>query len=161
MIAALAMEENLSVTPDSGLLPDLLGATLVDAQPELVSAAGVIRRSDRPEAARAANWMVQAPPWPPASVSLLKSRPGGAALIRALADQLVSEATAKARLLASWDRPPSPLDGDLLGELAGEAGGRLAAGPRLLLWLRGEWTAWARQRYRRAERLAAGKVGLT
>ena len=41
---------------------------------------------------------------------------------------------------------------------AGAAEGRLAREPRFRAWLRGEWTAWTRQLYRRVARLAGGYV---
>jgi hypothetical protein len=44
----------------------------------------------------------------------------------------------------------------LLAEIARACDGRIADEPRLRAWLRAEWTAWARQRYRRVARLAAG-----
>ena len=48
--------------------------------------------------------------------------------------------------------------GPCLAELAGAADGRLAREPRFRAWLRGEWTAWTRQLYRRVARLAGGYV---
>ena len=78
----------------------------------------------------------------------------GAALVGVLAEQLAPDPDERRWLLASWGRAPRPIDGGLLDELAGAVGGRLAANARLRAWLRGEWTAWARQRYRRVARQA-------
>ena len=61
-------------------------------------------------------------------------------------------------LLESWEQPSRPIDGALLGELAHAVGGRLAREPRFRAWLQAEWTAWARQRYRRVARVAGGWV---
>ena len=46
------------------------------------------------------------------------------------------------------------IDGALIAELANALEGRVANEPRLRAWLRAEWTAWARQRYRAAMRPA-------
>jgi hypothetical protein len=40
----------------------------------------------------------------------------------------------------------------MLDELATAASGKLTSEPRFREWLRAEWTAWARQRYRRVVR---------
>ncbi len=44
----------------------------------------------------------------------------------------------------------------MLRELAQAEGGRLVREPRFRAWLRGEWTAWTQQLYRRVARLAGG-----
>jgi hypothetical protein len=75
-------------------------------------------------------------------------------LVETLAEQVAPDPRARAWLLNSWERPQAPIDGALLAELAGAAEGRLATEPRFRAWLRAEWTAWARQRYRRVERQA-------
>ena len=128
------------------LLADLLGATLVDAQDELRAAWSALVRAGRPAA-----WeerMTAAPPWPPASVAALRGGPDAALWVETLAEQVAPLAEARDWLLTSWERPPRPIDGRFLDDLAGAAGGRLAQEPRFRAWLRGEWTAWARQRYR-------------
>lgn len=139
------------------LLADLLGATLVDARDELRDAraalgpAGAHRREEA--------WMTEAPPWPPASVArLLRSDTQAMAMVETLAAQVAPEADVRAWLLRSWLAEPRRVDGALLAELAAAADGRLAREPRFRAWLRGEWTAWARQRYRRvARRVRAGQ----
>jgi hypothetical protein len=46
------------------------------------------------------------------------------------------------------------VDETLLAEMAHAADGRLIHEPRFRSWLRAEWTASARQRYRRVAKLA-------
>jgi hypothetical protein len=75
-------------------------------------------------------------------------------LIETLAAQLAPEADVRAWLLRSWLVPGRSVDGALLDELAAAVDGRLVREPRFRAWLRSEWTAWARQRYRRVARLA-------
>lgn len=141
---------------DDGLLADLLGATLVDAQAELWSARDALERAGRPD--QAVRWMTEPPPWPPASVEKLKHKYDSDELISALADQIAFDEAERAWLLNAWASGPAPLTGDRLADLAEGLDGRLAANPRFRSWLRGEWTAWARQRYRRvARRLAEGR----
>jgi hypothetical protein len=143
-----------------GLLADLLGACFVDARAELVSASEAIERHESdPRVDRAAFWMVQPPPWPPASVGVLRAAEESADLVEVLADQVASAPDSRAWLLRSWSGAERPIDGPLLGEIAEADGGRLAREPRFRAWLRGEWLAWARQRYRRAARIARGEAG--
>ncbi|MBY0396343.1 MAG: hypothetical protein K2X91_07720, partial [Thermoleophilia bacterium] len=139
---------------------DLLGATLVDAADELREARAALAHAGDGDAGRAARWMTQPPPWPPASVAKILGRESDAMpLLETLAAQVAPEADARGWLLRSWLAPSRPIDGAFLGELAGAVGGRLAREPRFRSWLRGEWAAWARQRYRRVARTAAGEVG--
>jgi hypothetical protein len=142
-----------SADPDSdSLLADLLGATLVDAHDELVAAWSVLDRAGHPE--RAERWMTEPLPWPPASVGeILKRDTNAMPLLETLAAQLAPDADVRAWLLRSWLSPPRSVDAALLDELAGAAGGRLVREPRFRAWLRAEWTASARQRYRRVARL--------
>jgi hypothetical protein len=141
----------------SALLAELLGATLVDAQDELVAAWAKLAAAAHPE--RAERWMTEAPPWPPASVEkLLKKGEEGAILLETLTTQVAPDADVRNWLLRSWLAPARRVDGRLLTELAGAEGGRLVHEPRFRMWLRSEWTAWARQRYRRVARLAGGAV---
>jgi hypothetical protein len=149
--------------PDaSGLMADLLGATLVDAQDELVSAWTTLDRqgSNAPSSARA--WLTESPPWPPASVERLQKRGGEDALtlVEDLAGQIAPDPAVRLALLQSWLRPRRLIDDALIAELSSAAEGRLVREPRFRSWLRAEWTAWARQRYRRVARLApaAGSV---
>ncbi len=142
-------------SPVAALLADLLGATLVDAQDELWGAWAKLAAAGHP--ARAERWLTEPPPWPPASVArLLKQGQEGAALLETLTVEIAPEADVRNWLLRSWLAPPRQLDGRLLAELAGALDGRLAREPRFRAWLRGEWTEWARQRYRRVARLAGG-----
>lgn len=154
----LAAPSRIAADPASStLLSDLLGATLIEAQPELRKALMTLEKSDHPEAADAAVWLVQAPPWPPASIRVLKERPDAEILLEALIDQLATDPEIRGWLASIWDHPEAPIDGDRLAEIAGAVKGRLAGEPRFREWLRGEWAAWARQRYRRVERLASGR----
>jgi len=145
--------------PDvSDLLADLLGATLVDAREELVLACSVMDRSAGAAPAQALLWLNEPPPWPPASVEKLQARGGDSALamVQDLAAQIAPDPEPRFWLVQSWLRPARPIDPSVLAELARAASGRLVHEPRFRAWLRGEWTAWARQRYRRVARLAAG-----
>jgi hypothetical protein len=137
------------------LVADLLGATLVDAQDELWTAWRALERAGYPEPAR--KWLTEPPPWPPASVEKYLKREGESSmsLIATLAAELAPAPAVRAWLVRSWLSPPRPVDDSLLTELAQAADGRLRAEPRLRAWLRAEWTASARQRYRRVTRLAA------
>jgi hypothetical protein len=139
------------------LLADLLGATLVDAQDELWTAWTTLNRAGRPT--RAAMWLTQAPPWPPASIEKLELElegEGSEALVQTLVEEIVPDADLRAWLLRSWLGPKRLVDGSLLAEIAQAADGRLAREPRFRAWLRAEWTAWARQRYRRVTRTVKG-----
>ena len=142
--------------PGDDLLADLLGATLIDARDELKAAHEALERAGRPE--KAERWMTEPPPWPPASVAKILGRESNAMpLVETLAAQLAPEADARAWLLRSWIAPTRPVDAALLDEIARAADGRLLREPRFRAWLRGEWTAWARQRYRRVARTAFAK----
>lgn len=137
------------------LLAELLGSTLVDARDELAAAWAALERTGHRE--RSERWMTEPPPWPPASIERILERGTNAmALLETLAGQLVTDARTRAGLLRSWLAPRRLIDGRLLEAIAGENAGRLGREPRFRAWLRGEWTAWARQRYRRVARLAEG-----
>jgi hypothetical protein len=142
----------------SDLLADFLGATLVDAQEELLVAGATLARAGEPASAQAQAWLTEPPPWPPASIEKLQASGGDSALamVQDLAGQIAPDPEPRFWLVQSWLRPPRPIDQAMLTELAQAVGGRLAREPRFRAWLRGEWTAWARQRYRRVARLAAG-----
>jgi hypothetical protein len=137
--------------PPQVFLPDLLGAVLVDAQPELieamvaVNAAGLEKQAER--------WFVP-PPWPPASIAKLKRSDPSGALVESLAEQVVPDLKARVWLLESWNRTSRSIDAHLLRELASAADGRLIAEPRFRAWLAIEWRSWARQCYRRIAREA-------
>jgi hypothetical protein len=136
------------------LLADLLGSTLVDAQPELVEARSSLERLGGAEADRFWDVMGEAPPWPPASIRRLRADHSSATLVEDLAAQLAPELDVRYWLLQSWDASPRPIDGAMLETLATAVEGKLASEPRFRAWLRSEWTAWARQRYRRVARRA-------
>ena len=141
----------------SSLTADLLGSTLVDAQDELWAAVRALDgRADRE---KAIEWLTEPPPWPPASVAKYLGREGerAMALIETLAALVAPEAPERAWLLRSWLAPARPVDPTLLSELAEAAGGRLCREGRFRAWLREEWTAWARQRYRRVARWAGAQ----
>lgn len=136
------------------LLADLLGSALVDALDELREAAAALDRFGHPARAEAA--MGERPPWPPASVTKLLADPSGEVMIETLLEQVAPDLESRAWLVESWSKPKRQIDGALLAEVAGGADGRLALEPRFRAWLRGEWTAWTRQLYRRVARLAGG-----
>ncbi len=140
------------------LLALMLESILIDARDELAMAGRALARSSRPASAIA--WLVEPPPWPPASVAKLLDRPdnSGDELVLRLAESIAPDPSLRDALVRSWLAPSRPIDGALARELAGLAGGGLFHEPRLRDWLRAEWTAWARQRFRRVARLAAGSV---
>ena len=144
---------------ESDLLADLLGATLVDAQDELAAACKALDRGGA-ASAQGLVWLSEPPPWPPASIAKLLGRGGDKALamVQDLAGQIAPDPALRFWLVQSWLRPGRLIDASLLKELAHAEGGRLVNEPRFRAWLRAEWTAWARQRYRRVARLASGVV---
>lgn len=129
---------------------ELLGATAVDAGPELRRAWAA--RRGRGDPAVEAALIAEPPPWPPASIVGLREGDEGETLLETLAGALVRDGEARAWLLTSWRSPSRPIDGGLLRELATAGGGALLREPLFLAWLRAEWTAWARQHY-------AGRAG--
>jgi hypothetical protein len=143
----------------SSLEADLLGSTLVDAQDELwVAWRSLERVSDREKALA---WLLEPPPWPPASVAkyLGGEGEGPMALIETLAVEVAPEPAARAWLLRSWLSKARVVDQAFLAELGEAVEGRLCREPRFRAWLREEWTAWARQRYRRVARWAGARPG--
>jgi hypothetical protein len=139
---------------DHALLADLLGATLVDAQDELWTAWPALEKAGSPP--HPLHWMTEPPPWPPASIAKIQSRQGeeAMAMVETLAGQLATDPAVRAWLVRSWLSPSRPIDLRLLEELTRAADGRLIREPRFRELLRAEWTAWARQRYRRVARVA-------
>jgi hypothetical protein len=144
-----------AVARERDLAADLLGATLVDAQAELAVAVAAVKAAGSPS--WAVERLTQPPPWPPASIEKLLTRPGedGPALVDSLTGQFAPDPAARDWLARSWLAPRRSLDRPLLAEIAAAAGGRLARDPRFRSWLRAEWTQWARQRYRWVARLAS------
>jgi hypothetical protein len=139
------------------LLADLLGATLVDAQDEVWDAWSALERTEYPQPQL--RWMTEPPPWPPASIAKILTREGEQAMsmVETLAGQLATHPSARSWLIRSWLSPPRLIDREVLEELTRADDGRLIREPRLREWLRAEWTAWARQRYRRVLRAVGGK----
>jgi hypothetical protein len=137
------------------LVADLLGSTLVDAQDELWVAWRALEAAGSPERARA--WLTEPPPWPPASIEKYLKREGENAmkLIETLAAELAPQPAARAWLVRSWLAPPKVVDAALLTEMAHAAEGALGRERWFRAWLRAEWTASARQRYRRVTRLSS------
>ncbi len=139
-----------------GLLADLLGATCIDAQDELWDAADALDRAGHP--APFEGFLSDPPPWPPTSVKKLREHPEADDLLEALAREITPDHEARSWLLRSWEGGERPVDLGWLRDLAGAADGRLAREPRFRAWLRGEWTAWARQHYRRIAREAGRDI---
>jgi hypothetical protein len=136
------------------LLGDLLGGTLVDAQDELWEAWRALELAGFPP--QPLEWMMEPPPWPPASITKLQRHGDASAigLMEALAREIAPAPAIRADLMRSWLSPPRSIEMGSLFELAGLAQGRLYREPRFRSWLKAEWTAWARQRYRRVTRVA-------
>ena len=137
------------------LVADLLGATLVDAQDELWAAWEALERAGSPEPAR--KWLTEPPPWPPASIEKYLKREGERAmsLIETLVGELSPRPGVRAWLIRSWLDSPRIVDEVLLTEMTHAADGELVHEPRFRSWLGAEWTASARQRYRRVAKLAS------
>jgi len=156
--AFASLDEARSAAEADGLAADLLGATLVDAQPELRAATAAVREAGSPD--WAVGLLTQPPPWPPASVEELLAKEGeaGLALVETLIGQVAPDPSLRPWLSRSWLRPRRAVDPELLAEVAAAEGGRLAREPRFRSWLRAEWTQWARQRYRWVARRAASGV---
>ena len=136
--------------PSSSFRADLEDATRIEARPELLAAKSAL--AARENVPKRVGWMDEPPPWPPASITRMRTRPDGRELIAVLAAQVAPDPEARAWLLESFDRVPKAIDDAILLELDEAAGGRLAAEPRFRAWLRSEWFSWARQRYRRVVR---------
>ncbi len=143
------------------MIADLLGSTLVDAQDELWAASSAL--DGLADSEKAIEWLSEPPPWPPASVAKYLGREGerAMALIETLAALVAPEPPERAWLLRSWLAPARPVDSTLLSELTEAAGGRLCREARFRAWLREEWTAWARQRYRRVARWAGSRPNVS
>jgi hypothetical protein len=141
------------------LVAELVGATLVDPQDELWAAWSALNRSGAGAPDQALKWMTEPPPWPPASIARLLARGDSDALssVDALAQEIAPEAPVRVELMRSWLAAGRALDRDALSALAHLADGRLIAEPRFRAWLRAEWTVWARQRFRRVERIALAR----
>jgi ABC-type Fe3+ transport system substrate-binding protein len=134
------------------LLVDLLGASMVESQAELWVAWAALERAKWPK--KLVEDLQRAPPWPPASIEKMKAKEGSDVLLDTLAEQIAVDPYDHAWLLELWDRPATRVNGEILAELATVNSGRLGTNPRLRAWLRGEWTAWARQNARRVAREA-------
>jgi ABC-type Fe3+ transport system substrate-binding protein len=153
--AADPKPQDLLLDPGAeALLADLLGATLVDAHAELVPAIDALEKAKRPDLAQ--RWLTP-PPWPPASVRKLSQKDPTGALVEELAGQIAPDLDVRIWLLESWGGAERVVDGPLLEALAHAVDGKLVDEPRLRAWLRGEWSAWARQNYRRIVRQLRGQ----
>jgi hypothetical protein len=152
-----AIEASAAIDPrETSLLALLLGSTLVAPHRELRHAIRALdaAEKDRPSAARRARtWLVEPPPWPPASMLRLRARSGGRRLLEQLAEQIAPDPGTHVAFLELMSAPASLIDLKAFSIIVASAGG-LTASPRFLAWLEAEWTAWAGQRYRRCARLA-------
>ncbi len=137
------------------LIDDLVGATLVDANEELRRTWRRLIAVGRPQDWE--SWMTGPPPWPPASVLRYRRDSVNGEPNRTLETNLLRliapDPSLRHDLERSWQREARPIGRAILNELVQMGGGQMMREPRLRNWLRAEWTAWARQRYRRiAER---------
>jgi hypothetical protein len=155
-MAARPSENARTQAMADAILADLLASSLVDASHELREAGRALVRFNHP--AKAEESIGERPPWPPASVTKLRESPNGEILFETLLEQIAPAPSAREWLKTSWSNPRRPIDGSLLLEIAGAADGQLANEPRFRAWLKGEWTAWSRQLYRRVARVAGGYV---
>jgi len=156
---ARAFLDRLGTTspPTQSFLAELRAATRIEARPELLAAKAALETHGYPP--RQVGWMNEPPPWPPASVTRMRTKPDGRELIAVLASQVAPDREARAWLLESFERVPKLIDDATLRELDEAAGGKLAADPRFRAWLRTEWSSWARQRYRRVVRNLSERGG--
>ena len=152
-ITSAPVEAEVDARSDD-LLADLLGAVLVDARNERRDAQVALAERDQPPFVDRA--MGESPPWPPASVAKLWASPTGGPLLDSLAQQIAADPETLEWLKASWQGPKRSIDFAFLREISQASGGRLVREPRFRAWLRGEWTAWTQQLYRRVARLAGG-----
>jgi hypothetical protein len=141
------------------LVADLVGATLVDAHDELTAAWVDLEKAGFPETPF--RYMIEPPPWPPASISKILDRQGDTAMtmLDTLAKEVAPDPATDAWLVRSWIAPPRLINRDMLMELVNARDGMLLEEPRFRSWLRAEWTAWARQRYRRVRKLLTMTAG--
>lgn len=146
-----------TLSPERTLAAELIGATILDAGPELRRALQAIEQSPNPQIGRAV--LAEPPPWPPDSIQRLTTNdPSSRSMIETLAEALVDDPESRAWLLESWQTPPRPVDRALLNALATANDGRLLQSSRVLPWLRAEWTAWARQRFPQLARELAAEA---
>jgi hypothetical protein len=158
--------EPLGSDQDSPLTPavrtlaaELIGATILDAEPELRRARASLEQS--PDAASLGGTLLsEPPPWPPDSIRRLGDDPGRQSMLATLAAALVDDPQSREWLLDSWQRPPRPVDRALFESLATANDGRVFRSSRVLPWLRAEWTAWARQRYAQVARELGPETGI-
>lgn len=94
------------------------------------------------------SYVTSRPPWPPASVIEMRTERGFEYVV-ALAEQLAVDQAQRDWLIQEFGKPESDTDFRFL-EIADH--GRLADSARFCAWLNAEWTAWVRQRCRRADR---------
>jgi hypothetical protein len=143
--------------PVRTLVAELIGATIIDAGPELNRALQAIEQSPNPPLGRAV--LAEPPPWPPDSIQRLTTNdPSSQSMLKTLAEALADDPESRAWLLESWRTPPRPVDRALLDALATANDGRLLQSSRVLPWLRAEWTAWARPRFNQLARELAAEA---
>ncbi len=94
------------------------------------------------------SYLATRPPWPPASVIETRTKRGFEYVV-SLAEQLAVDQNQRDWLIQEFGKPESESDFRML-ETADN--GRLGGSARFGNWLNAEWTAWIRQRCRRAER---------
>jgi hypothetical protein len=133
---------------------ELAAATI--AEPQADRQAVLARLAELPPRAQAL--LVEPPPWPPASLVRWRRRmDDGDAQVNAwfqnLARELAPIHSERAALSQSWLDPPRPIGPDRIRELIAPPAPDFLQNPRVRAWLHAEWSAWARQRYRRILRL--------
>lgn len=98
---------------------------------------------------KAETYLVQQPPWPPASITDLAKRRGFEYVV-ALVEQLAADGDQRDWLIREFQRSPEPFDHTRLDTALG---GALLDCIRFRVWLRAEWRAWVAQRCRRTRRV--------
>jgi hypothetical protein len=137
---------------------ELAGACFVDASAELHRAIEIEPRLS----SRHRGFLLEPPPWPPASVTRLREQASSGSVeagrwLETLAREIEPDDERRARVLESWESLPRAVDSELLALLVSELS-TASPNPRFRSWLRAEWTAWARQRFRRVVRLAGDEL---
>jgi hypothetical protein len=140
------------------VLLELAGACFVDASAELHRAIEIEPRLS----SRHRGFLLEPPPWPPASVTRLREQASSGSVeagrwLETLAREIEPDDERRARVLESWESLPRAVDSELLDLLVSELS-TASPNPRFRSWLRAEWTAWARQRFRRVVRLATDEL---
>lgn len=103
------------------------------------------------------SYVASRPPWPPASVIELRTKRGFEYVV-ALAEQLAVDQAQRDWLIQEFGKPERETDFRMLETVDN---GRLSDSTRFCAWLNAEWTAWVRQRCRRAERYLKSGASLS